>query len=224
MLASLDKYDVLLVASLEAPLTVCEDFIVWAAPVLFSVAASRGHWRRMLLVVAVGLMCLTTEIFLLAEWVPYGTSTFLRPFFFHIAVVFWWLLGWQILTAMVSLAEVFSGIAIAAAAGLGILADVEPGRGRWPRLGVLPPGRFSSRLSGILAFMGVVGSIWVKYGWLHAPHAYPEYQYASLRFVPRSHAGLLDLDQAITAVGGILTLSFSLRDAMSERKKARQRA
>jgi hypothetical protein len=125
---------------------------------------------------------------------------------------------------MVSLAEVFSGIAIAAAAGLGIPVDVKPERGRWPRLRVLPPGRFSSRMFGILAFMSVVGSIWVKYGWLYGPHAYPEYQYASLRLVPRSPAYLLDLDQAIAAMGGLLTPSFSLRDAMSERKKARQRA
>jgi hypothetical protein len=43
VLASLDESDVLLLASLEAPLTVCEDFIVWAAPVFFSFAASRGH-------------------------------------------------------------------------------------------------------------------------------------------------------------------------------------
>ena len=89
LLGSREEGDVMFVGALEAPLTVCEDFLIWAA-VLFSLAAGRRHQKRRTLLLCVGLLCLAPEVLLSVEWwVPYGSSTLLRPFLFHSNIMFW---------------------------------------------------------------------------------------------------------------------------------------
>ncbi|KAK4113179.1 hypothetical protein N656DRAFT_844739 [Canariomyces notabilis] len=213
------ELDVIAVGALEAPLTVCEDFIACAA-VLFSVAASRGHPRRLALVLCVGLLCLAPEVLLLVEWLPYGSGSLLRPFIFHSAFFFCSLILWESLTLLVYLAEIFSTVSVAAAERLGIRtrADAERGHGAKFGLRMLSPGYLASRMSAVSAFVAAAGSIWIKYGLLLQMGAFN-----SVRFIPRSPFNVLDLDQAIAAAGGLVALGFSVQGAFKERKKARER-
>ena len=63
LLGSRDEGDVMSVGALEAPLTVCEDFMIWAA-VLFSLT-DRRHQKRGTLLLCVGLLCLAPEVLLM---------------------------------------------------------------------------------------------------------------------------------------------------------------
>ncbi len=196
----------------------CEDFLIWAA-VLFSLAAGRRHQKRRTLLLCVGLLCLAPEVLLMVEWVPYGSSTLLRPFLFHSFVFFWFLFAWQILTLLVYLAEVFSAVCVAAAGKFGIIigTDAEQGCSRGFGASVLSPGWLTSRMSTFSGFVAAIGTVWVKYGWLQLG------SYNSMRFIPRSPVSVLDLDQAIATLGGLVALGFSVRDAVKEREMGRQR-
>ena len=196
----------------------CEDFIIWAA-VLFSLAG-RVHQKRRTLLVCVGLLCLAPEILLVVEWVPYESSTLLRPFLFHSLAFFRFLVAWQVLTLLVYLAEVFSGICATVAGKLRVIKTDQEQGGR-SRLDsrVLSAGWLTSRMSTVSGLVAAVGSTWVKYGWLHGLIS----GFNSVRFIPRSPVGVMDLDQAIAALGGLVALGFSVRDALKERKKARHK-
>jgi hypothetical protein len=69
------------VAAIEAPLTVCEVFVAWAA-FLYLLAARKGQLKRMSLVLIVGLLCFSVEMLLWIDWVPFMSSLLIRPFFF----------------------------------------------------------------------------------------------------------------------------------------------
>ena len=70
------------VAAMEAPLTICENFITWAA-VLSFLAARRGFTKRTALVLVVCFLCLGAEMLLMVDRTPFESSLLIRPFFFH---------------------------------------------------------------------------------------------------------------------------------------------
>ena len=69
--------------------------------------------------------------------------------------------------------------------------------------------------------MAALGSMnFFKYGW-----GYPMSSYMTVvRVVPHSNASISDLDQFVTALGGLVALLISLRDAFKERRRARVRS
>lgn len=154
----------------------------------------------------------------MVEWVLYGSSTLLRPFLFQSMAFFLFLLFWQVMTFVVYIAEGFSALCRATAGRLGVaVADAEQGNSRDLGLKALSPGWLTSRMSTVAGFVAAIGTVWVKYGWLQLV------SYNSVRFIPKSPVGILELDQVIAALGGLVALGFSVRDAVKERKTERQR-
>ncbi|KAF2445843.1 hypothetical protein P171DRAFT_484502 [Karstenula rhodostoma CBS 690.94] len=97
-LSSLNRDHVQFVAAIEAPLTVCEDFMLWSL-LLYLLAARKGHVKRISLIVVVGTLCLAPELLLLVNWVPFDSSLLLRPFLFHVQPFIVPITCWNILTA-----------------------------------------------------------------------------------------------------------------------------
>ena len=214
LFTSRKRANVRMVAAIEGPLTVCEDFIAWAA-ILYFVAARKGQVKRMSLVVAVCLLCLSTEVSLLRHWVPWESSLLVRPFFFHLIPVLVVLLCWYLLTVFVYLVEVVSGLLF----HLTNTNQPEIESGKTLKWRMFWPGRFSSWMSGFSVIFASVGVFLIKYA-----SEYPFYgMRSSNRFVPRSDVGTFDLDQVVAAIGGVVTLLFSLLEAFKERKKSKKR-
>jgi uncharacterized metal-binding protein len=64
---------------------------------------------RMSVVITVGWMCLSVELFLLSVWVPFETSLLIRPFLFHSVPILSTLIAWFTFTALAYLVEVIYG-------------------------------------------------------------------------------------------------------------------
>ncbi|KAL1597127.1 hypothetical protein SLS60_008709 [Paraconiothyrium brasiliense] len=217
LLMSLDRDDVQAVAAIEAPLTVCEDFILWAT-LLYMLAARKGHLRRMYLVVTTGSLCLGTELLLLTNWVPFDSSRLLRPFFFDVQPFIIAMFLWYLLMVLVYPLETL--LSVLRALKTANQTDAEAATTlTWH---ILRPGRLSSWMAGCSALISNVGAIWIKYGSIY-PY-YPYSVYLTTRFVPRSTAKLTDLDQVVAGLGGAVALLFSLFDAWRERRKGKARA
>ncbi|KAK4221237.1 hypothetical protein QBC38DRAFT_492478 [Podospora fimiseda] len=102
-------------AALEAPLTICENFIAWAG-ILFALAARNRAVRRMTAVLVVALLCFASEgmhVFIFeskTDWVNDADSRFysllLRPFLFHVLPAFQFLAVLKFLTVVVYIFEV----------------------------------------------------------------------------------------------------------------------
>jgi hypothetical protein len=214
LFTSLDRDNVRAVAAIEAPLTVCEDFITWAA-VLYLLAARKGQLRRMFLVLIACSLCLSVELFLWSHWVPFISSRLVRPFFFHLIPFFGVLVCWNLLTVFVYLVEVLSSMLLV----LTKTSQPEIESGRTLNWRIFWPGRFSSWMSGCSALVAGIGTFWIKYFWI-----YPFFGFNSIRLVPRSSVSVSDLDQVVTVMGGVVALLLSLVDAFEGRKKAKKRA
>ena len=220
LLNSRDRDDVRSVAALEAPLTVCEDFLAWAA-VIFAVSARREHQKRTATVLTVGWLCVVAGMILMLAGPSYGSTPLVRPFVSQSTAIFGIFLGWHLLILVVYLVEVVFGL---------FLTLVRPGAREvesaveTPSLArrILWPGRVSSWMSAFSSVVIGAFSIWIKYGLMYPP----EWRFHSFRFIPKSNANLFDLDQVVAMLGGLVTLSFSLRDAYKQRKArgARRRA
>ncbi|KAJ4346601.1 uncharacterized protein N0V89_010532 [Didymosphaeria variabile] len=216
LLMSLDRDDVQAVAAMEAPLTICEDFILWAT-LLYMLAARKGQLKRMSLVVATGSLCLATELLLLTNWVPFESSRLLRPFLFDIQPFIIAMSSWYLLMVVVYPLETLLGVLRA----LKTVNQADTEAGTTLTWRILRPGRLSSWMAGCSALVSNIGAIWIKYGSI-----YPYYPYSAYvtRFVPRSTAKPTDLDQVVAGLGGGVALLFSLLDALRERKKAKASA
>lgn len=73
-------------AAAEAPLNVCETFAA-AALALFSIAAFRGHSRRSVCILIIGLLAFSTEVvvFVRTPGIGVAESNLARPFLFNFA-------------------------------------------------------------------------------------------------------------------------------------------
>jgi hypothetical protein len=198
-------------AAIEAPLTVCEDFIMLAG-VLYAVAAWKRHWKRMTMVLAGGWICFSVEFLLLINWVPFRSSLLVRPFLFHLMPLLIISFCWYLLTSVVYLVEVLSVI-------LRIFAidrnsDLESGKAfQWHRLS---SGRISCWIAGCATLVISTSSFYIKYLWENNASG------NGMRFAAMTDAAVTDLDQIVTAIGGIVTLLFSLHLAFKERRKLRK--
>jgi hypothetical protein len=203
--------NVRMVAAIEASLTVCEDFVCWAAMLHF-VAGRKQQKMRTSMVVTVGWMCLSAELFLLSVWIPFEKSLLIRPFLFHSIPMFVILIAWFALAALAYLVEVIYGTVLLYKDSSG--RELESGNSR--KRQVLKPGRVSSWMAACTGIVAGLATVWVKYGWI-----YPMGWSNSVRFVAKSTVRISDLDQVVTMVGGVLALYFSILDAVKERRKAR---
>ena len=215
LFTSLDWDNARVVAAIEAPLTLCEDFITWSA-ILFFLAARKGHDKRMSSVFVVHSLCFSVHLLLCSDWVPFGSSLLLRPFFFHLIPFFGIFTCWYLLTVFVYLLEVLSGMLVI----LRKASQPEIESGKTLNWRVFWPGRFSSWMSGCSALVAGIGTLWIKYGWIY-PTVLGR---SSVRVLPRSTVRIADLDQVVAVMGGFVALLFSLLDAFKERKKAKLRA
>ncbi|KAK4455158.1 hypothetical protein QBC34DRAFT_108724 [Podospora aff. communis PSN243] len=201
-----------MVAAIEAPLTVCEDFIACASILCFF-AWRRGHKRRLLLVGGVGVLCWVVELLLLVDWVPYASATFIRPFYFHHLPLFFCLFLSQVLTFACYFLEILLRGAVMAVGA----RDTESGK---KSRGWFAPGRYSKWMFGSSPLVACLGAMWIKYGWVYRASLVMN----SVRFLPRSSMGFAELDQMFAAVGGLMALAFSLQDARRERTRERRKS
>jgi hypothetical protein len=209
-----NRDDVKAVAAIEGPLTVCEDFIMWAS-LLYLLAARKGQRKRMSLVIGTGSLCLSVELLLLSSWVPFEASFFIRPFFFHLTPFLIIISCWNILMVLVYLLQLISGVLLV----LKKPSQPEVESGQTLIRQIFRLGRFSSWMAGSSAVIAFIGSFWIKYVWI-----YPSQTSNSFRFVPRSTSKFSDLDQIVAGIGGAVALLFSLLDAYKEWKKVKSKA
>jgi len=198
-------------AAIEAPLTVCEDFIMLAG-VLYAVAAWKRQWKRMTMALAGGWMCFSVEFLLLRNWVPFRSSLLVRPFLFHLVPLLIISFCWYSLTSVVYLVEVLSVM-------LRIFAtdkDTHPESGKafqWHRLS---PGRISCWMAGFSTLVISTSSFCIKYLWQYNASG------NAMKFAAMTGAAITDLDQIVTAIGGLVTLLFSVHVAFKEIRKAKK--
>jgi hypothetical protein len=211
LFTNLERDNVRNVAAIEAPLTVCEDFITWGA-ILFLLAARKRQWRRASLALVVHGLCFATELILVSGWVPWRSSILLRPFLFHFIPFLGVLICCFGFTTVIYLVEVVWGIWLGAANK----NEPEIESGMTVGCETFMPGRISSGIAGCVALVAAGSTFWAKYFWMYAMAG------NSMRFAPRSTANVLDLDQIVTATGGFLALLFSLHDALKERREIKR--
>jgi len=198
------------VAAIEAALTVCEDFLCWSA-LLHFLAGRKQQKKRMSMVITVGWMCLSAELFLLQAWIPWERSLLVRPFLFHSVPMFSILIAWFALTVLAYLVEVvYNSVVLYKARSS---RELESGNVRARR--ALKPGRVNSWMAACTGMVVGCSTVWVKYAWI-----YPMGWSRSVRFMGKTTVRMSDLDQVVTMIGGLLTLCFSIHDAIRERRKA----
>lgn len=208
-----DGDNVRTVAAIEAPLTICEDFIVWGA-FLYFLAAQRRQLRRMSLVLIVWMLCVSAELLLWSDWVAFPSSLLLRPFIFHMLPFAGVIVASGLLTTSLYLVELISGIM----KWMNRTSKPEIESGISLQRHLFWPGRFSSWVSVFSALVGGFGVLWLKYAWI-----YPSFGYFTIRMMPMGDVSIRDLDQAVAALGGAVALVLSLVKAIKERKKAKMR-
>lgn len=190
--------DVRAVAAIEAPLAVCEGFVVCAS-VMYCVAAWRGQRRRMGLVLGVGGLCLAAQVPLWMFGLGYGEggSSLVRPYLFQGEVVFAVLGVVYGVMVGVWVVEMVWGVLWVAAGD-----------------GVLWPGRVTRWIAAGLGVAVAGCSVGVKYGGMYPA----EWRFHAFRFVPKGVARMGDLDQVVAVVGGLVTLGFSGWDVYRSRR------
>lgn len=193
------------VAAIEAPLAVCEGFVVCAS-VMFCVAAWRGQRRRMGLVLGVGGLCFAAEVPLWMFGLGYGSgSSLVRPYVFQADVVFAMLGVWYGVMVGVWGVEMVWGV-LWEAAGDGVVR------------GVLWPGRVSRWMAAGLGVAVAGCAVGIKYGGMYPA----EWRFHAFRFVPKGVARTGDLDQVVAVLGGLVTLGFSGWDVYRSRRMVGQ--
>jgi len=205
--------NVQMVAAIEASIAVCEDFLCWAA-ILHFLAGRKQQKMRMSVVIIVGWMCLSVELFLLNVRVPFEASLLIRPFIFHSVPILSILIVWFTFTALAYLIEVTYGAVLL----YKHYSSQELESGNFYRRSMLWPGRVSSWMAACTGTVAGVFIFWIKYAWI-----YPIGRSKSVRFIPKSTVSISDLDQVVTLLAGLIALLFSMYDAVKERRKAHAR-
>lgn len=215
---SLNCDDIRSVSALEAPLTVCEDCATLAA-LLYFIAARKGHRLRQATILLVWIWCLAVEAAMgwVVSGISYRETTFNRAFFFSVMPFAVLTFGWQVLVVATYLLEIISNMVSKRGRqrhqelhielqSHGSTVDVAHGaethRGRAAIL--------SSPFSLLSTVLTGIGALWIKYMWDYAWPIQPGHQF---RFVPKSDIPLSDTEQVVSAIGGLITLLYSLYDA-----------
>lgn len=211
-------------AAVEAPLNVCETFSS-VALTMFVIAAWNGGPRRAFAVVVAGLLAFSTEIslFIQTAGIEAATSNLGRPFLFNslvtmvvILVMLTFFLAVLLIIGIMAVDfRLRRLVAISDATRTEMeqtlslkIANAQRVERLTMWLAIIP--------SAVFAPSDLLVAILSATGWLEET-TYIADEHGKTRllfFIPRSMATITELDQAVSLAIGILTLCFSLWDAL----------
>ncbi|KAF4456296.1 hypothetical protein F53441_1541 [Fusarium austroafricanum] len=210
ILFSPEPEDLQLVAALEAPLAICEVYIILSL-FLHSTVVRKYQWKRMSCVILTMLLCFAPElvIFFTYPGLNLAMSTFARPFLFHFVMA----LGFASAVLIIN-----TGISIIRTMIVMIYRKLSSSRH-------MNHGHSEIRYTNLEKWSNVVTSIsialeiaTVKSGYISntAYYARPgiEFHTRILRFTPKSNIPITDLDQLVALAGGVITLFFNIYDVV----------
>ncbi|KAK4221239.1 hypothetical protein QBC38DRAFT_505066 [Podospora fimiseda] len=221
--------DVQFVASIEAPLIICEAFIARSA-LLYLLSARKGHIKRMTIMMIVTILCLLVEYIHAVIFKPKFRSTTPSPeppspepgftgvysallvgnFLFQLTPVFIGIFCWSILTMVLFVVEVIFKLCHERRdRKRRDLDEDEELKEIKKNKNWLWPGRITSFMSGCLAVVVGLASVEIKYGTAYPP----KFRFHRFRYIPKGSVSMADMDQAIALWGRLMTLMFSLRRA-----------
>ncbi|KAF2178948.1 hypothetical protein K469DRAFT_717718 [Zopfia rhizophila CBS 207.26] len=198
-------------ASIEAPLNVCETFSAFAIT-LVAISSWHGHRKRALSAFTIGVLCFSTEIILLIGSLGTTTSTvnFARPFVFNIVGLMISIVIFLVLLSVPFLVCLFASHISNPDSPAEDQMQREYAAVKWR--GITTYMTFSFALLAMpLTMLNGIG--------LLAETAYRYQSYISFKsrilfFIPRTSSSITDLDQAVALAGGMVTLGFSIYEAL----------
>ncbi|KAI1049884.1 hypothetical protein LB506_001890 [Fusarium annulatum] len=189
LLLSDSPEDIQLVAALEAPLAICEVYVVLAI-FLHSAASRRYQWKRVGCITLSTLLCFSPQlaIFFTYPDLPDSRSTFARPFLFNFVLALGFISG---------IMAIMTGVSIIRTVVVTMYRRAKPPSTEDQDVS-------KERRSSIISI--------VKYGFVGNTMAFAAgvlgYQTRMIRFMPKSNVSLTDLDQIVALAGGEFTLLF----------------
>lgn len=209
LLLSDSPEDIQLVAALEAPLAICEVYVVLAI-FLHSAASRRYQWKRVGCITLSTLLCFSPQlaIFFTYPDLPDSRSTFARPFLFNFVLTLGFISG---------IMAIMTGVSIIRTVVVTMYRRAKPPSTEDQDVSKERRSRFE-KWSDIFAQVLIASIISiVKYGFVGNTMAFAAgvlgYQTRMIRFMPKSNVSLTDLDQIVALAGGEFTLLFSIYDA-----------
>jgi len=209
-------------ASVEAPLTICEDFVV-VGIYLFCRASSQRQWKRATITLVPTLVCIAVEVFQMARY-PSGYVDMEQVNFYrdYNSNHRWAAISTLLLAAM----AILMGVGVLMVAGISVsgarrrtldpetrsLGQRARTSSQWMSKLFWVTELTGSMTALVLAAVGIV----VKY------YICPSANMSSLwsvKFMPRTMVSIDELDQVVAILGGVTTLSFSLCGALASRWK-----
>jgi hypothetical protein len=209
LLLSHSPEDIQLVAALEAPLAICEVYVVLAI-FLHSAASRTYQWKRVGFVTVSTLLCFSPQLVIFFTYpdLPVSRSTFARPFLFNFVLALGFISG---------IMAIMTGVSIIRTVVVTVYRKAKPPSSEGQDLLKERRSRFE-KWSNILAAVLIASIIsMVKYGFVGNTQYFAGrvlgYQTRIMRFTPKSNVSLTDLDQIVALAGGGITLLFSVYDA-----------
>ncbi|KAF4338639.1 acetyl hydrolase [Fusarium beomiforme] len=196
--------DIQLVAALEAPLAICEVYVVLAM-FLHSTASRKYQWKRMALIAVSTIICFSPELVVFFSYphLSVSMSAFARPFLFNFVLALGFISG---------IMAIMTGISLIRTAVVALYRKASP-----PSNGRQHLTTFENRsnlLAGILIALVITT---VKSGYAGNTQYFAAQilgiHTRILRFAPQSNVPITDLDQIVALAGGVITLLFSIYDA-----------
>ncbi|KAF5667391.1 hypothetical protein FCIRC_9936 [Fusarium circinatum] len=210
LLLSDSPEDIQLAAALEAPLAICEFYVVLAI-FLHSAAWRRYQWKRLGCVAVSTFLCFSPQLVIFFTYpdLPVSRSTFARPFLFNFVLELGFISG---------IMAIMTGVLIVRTVIVAMYRTAKPSSTEDQER---PKERRSGfeKWSNIFASVLIAGIISVvKYGFVGNTMAFAAgvlgYQTRMIRFMPKSNVSLTDLDQVVALAGGAFTFLFSIYDAV----------
>ncbi|KAF5621962.1 glutathione S-transferase GST [Fusarium sp. NRRL 52700] len=205
LLLSHSPEDIQLVAALEAPLAICEVYVVLAI-FLHSSASRRYQWKRLGCVTVSTFLCFSPQLVIFFTYpdLPVSRSTFARPFLFNFVLELGFIAG---------IMAIMTGVSIIRTVVVTVYRRAKPCSTEHQER---PRARHSGfeKWSNIFAAVLIASIISiVKYGFVGNTTAFAAgllgYQTRMIRFMPKSNVSLTDLDQMVAMAGGAFTLLFT---------------
>ncbi|KAG9499683.1 hypothetical protein J7337_008142 [Fusarium musae] len=209
LLLSDSPEDIQLVAALEAPLAICEVYVVLAI-FLHSAASRRHQWKRVGCVTLSTVLCFSPQLVIFFTYpdLPVSRSTFARPFLFNFVIALGFISG---------IMAIMTGVSIVRTVVVTVYRRAKPSSSEDQEKPLERRSGFE-KWSNIFAAVLIASIIsFVKYGFVGNTMAFAMgvlgYQTRMIRFMPKSNVCLTDLDQIVALAGGAFTLLFSIYDA-----------
>ncbi|KAF4443503.1 hypothetical protein FACUT_1320 [Fusarium acutatum] len=200
--------DIQLVAALEAPLAICEVYVVLGI-FLHSAASRRYQWKRVGCVTLATLLCFSPQlvIFFTCPDLPVSTSPFARPFLFNFVLALGFASG---------IMAIMTGVSIVRTVIIAVYGGAKPSSTEGQARPKERRSRFETWSNILAAVLIPIIISTIKYGFIGNTqyyHGYLRPDHTVIRFTPKSNASLTDLDQIVALAGGAFTLLFSIYDA-----------